>query len=267
MDVNDNNLDTQTQYVDIENGAFSLSLPDGEYMVTGIDPDRNTIVDKIIPMQVSFSVQNGLLVVNNNVTESLNLQLPGLNFTGQLFEFKQPLGNIFIYLESKLVQDHYFDFVVETDGNGNFSERLGDGIYGITGIDILNHYQYVEFYKEFEVRDGAVSIKFPLEIIYGLVQTQDESPYSGGGKLDIQDSNGDYYSADVNSNGEFFIQLPDGDYTVKGLWSDDIGYLDLEVEFFSTRWKTSGLTSYRTFLTKCNRNGQRVIRMIMMCEC
>ena len=181
-------------------------------------------------MQVSFSVQNGRLVVNNT-SENLNLKLPGFNFKDQLFQFGRRLGNILIYLESRLVQDNSFDFVVETDGNGYFSERLGDGSYGITGIDIFNHDQYVEFYKEFEVKDGVVSIKFPLEIIYGLVQTQNESPYVGGGILDIQDSNGDYYSAVVNSNGEFLIQLPDGEYTVIGLWSDDIGYLDLKVEF------------------------------------
>ena len=240
MNVNDNNPDTQTQYVDIEKGAFSLNLADGEYMVTAIDPNRDTIVDKIIPMQVSFSVLNGRLVVNNASTDNLNLQLPGLNFTGQLFQFEQPLGDLFIYLESKLGQDQYFGFVIETDGNGNFSERLGDGSYGITAIDILNHNQYIEFYKEFEIKDGKASIIFPLQIVHGLVQTQNELSYVGGGILDIHGPNGEFFSADVNSNGDFFVQLPDGEYTVTGLWSDDIGYLDFEVNFSVKNGKLVG---------------------------
>ena len=39
MNVNDRNSDTQ--YVNIDNGEFSLSLADGEYMVTAIDPDQH----------------------------------------------------------------------------------------------------------------------------------------------------------------------------------------------------------------------------------
>ena len=35
------------------------------------------------------------------------------------------------------------------------------------------------------------------------------------------------------SNGKFSLQLPDGEYTVFGLWSSDTGSIDLQVQFTS----------------------------------
>ena len=40
-----------------------------------------------------------------------------------------------------------------------------------------------------------------------------------GGFLEIEDPNGNWYYADITSNGEFSLQLLDGEYTVVGLWS------------------------------------------------
>ena len=38
------------------------------------------------------------------------------------------------------------------------------------------------------------------------------------------------------------IELPDGDYTVVGLWSDDTGSIDLQVQFYSAKWRISEST-------------------------
>ena len=125
-------------------------------------------------------------------------------------------------------------FPILTDGNGYFSERLGDGSYLITVLD--TPFQYVEFYQEFEVINGITSIDFStLEVsegnVQGLVQDVDGKAYGDGGFLEILDTNGDWYYADVTSNGEFSIQLLDGEYTVVGLWSDETGSIDLQVQF------------------------------------
>ena len=83
-----------------------------------------------------------------------------------------------------------YSFTILTDGNGYFSERLGDGSYLITGID--TPFQYVEYYQEFEVINGTTSIDFStLEIsegnVQGLVQDVDGETYGDGGFLEIED--------------------------------------------------------------------------------
>ena len=114
---------------------------------------------------------------------------------------------------------------VHTDENGNFSQRLGDGNYSIAGID--TPYDYVPSYKDFEVIDGITSFNFStFDIgaiegnVQGVVQTENELVFIGGGLLDIINTdNGDWYSASVNSAGQFGIDLPDGNYNIDYFWS------------------------------------------------
>ena len=61
---------------------YSLSLDDGEYKVTSINQDNSN--GGTIPMNVSFNVQDGNLIVNDEPQEELNLNLPKPNFIGQL---------------------------------------------------------------------------------------------------------------------------------------------------------------------------------------
>ena len=154
-----------SRYWEIDgNGQFSLRLQDGEYKVTAINHN-----DERIPMQRSFSVKDGALIVDGAVQERLNLQLPQSNFKGQLLQLGEPLADSTIYMLSNYGPDKTSSFPILTDGNGYFSERLGDGSYLITGID--TPFQYVEYYKEFEVINGTTSIDFStLEVSEGNVQ-------------------------------------------------------------------------------------------------
>ena len=65
IDLNDPDPYTQYWVID-DSGQFSLELPDGDYMVAAINP--NNTGTKLIPMQVSFSVQNGGLVIKWRIT-------------------------------------------------------------------------------------------------------------------------------------------------------------------------------------------------------
>ena len=167
-----NNEEAYSRYWELDgNGQFSLRLPDGEYKVTAISHN-----DERIPMQRSFSVQDGVLMVDGAVQERLNLQLPQSNFNGQLLQLGEPLADSIIYMLSNYGPDQSSSFPIMTDGNGYFSERLGDGSYLITGID--TPFQYVEYYQEFEVINGTTSIDFStLEVsesnVQGLVQDVD----------------------------------------------------------------------------------------------
>ena len=160
-----NNAEAYSRYWELDgNGQFSLRLPDGEYKVTAINHN-----DERIPMQRSFSVQDGALMVDGAVQERLNLQLPQSNFNGQLLQLGEPLADSIIYMLSNYGPDKTSSFPIMTDGNGYFSERLGDGSYLITGMD--TPFQYVEFYKEFEVINGITSIDFStFELSKGNVQ-------------------------------------------------------------------------------------------------
>ena len=162
-------------------------------------------------MQLSFSVQGGRLIVNDATQNTLNIQLPQPNFIGQLKNSEQNLGNSIIYLLSNYLPNASRTLNVHTDENGNFSQRLGDGNYSITGIDTPN--DYVPSYKDFEVINGISSFDFStFDIdaiegnVQGVVRTDDGLLFIGGGFLDIINTdNGDWYSASVNSAGQFGI--------------------------------------------------------------
>ena len=229
LDINDGEAYSRNWVID-GNGQFSLRLQDGDYKITAINHEEYGT----IPMPISFSVQNGVLMVDDAVQERLNLHLPESNFKGQLLHLEEPLGDSYMYMSSEILQDYFYSYPIITDGNGNFSERLGDGKYSILGID--TPLQYVEYYKEFEVVDGLTSIDFTtLDIsegnVQGQVQDSDGTAYVLGGFLDIEDQNGNWYESVVMDNGEFSMQLPDGNYTIIGLWSPDTGYIDLEVHY------------------------------------
>ena len=54
----------------------------------------------------------------------------------------------------------------------------------------------------------------------------------GGGLLDItKTDNGDWYSASVNSAGQFGINLPDGNYNIDYFWSYQTGWIELNINF------------------------------------
>ena len=160
-----NDAEPYSRYWEIDgSGQFSLRLQDGEYKVTVINHN-----DERIPMQRSFSVQDGALMIDGAVQERLNLQLPQSNFNGQLLQLGEPLADSIIYMLSNYGPDQTSSFPILTDENGNFSERLGDGSYLITGID--TPFQYVEYYQDFEVINGTTSIDFStLEVSEGNVQ-------------------------------------------------------------------------------------------------
>jgi hypothetical protein len=232
FDVNDEETYSHYWVID-ENGRFSLNLPDGEYKVTGITQDQAD--NRIIPLQISFSVQEGVLIVDGAVQEHLNIQLPKPNFTGQLVDAGQPVEGASIYFLSPIIPNYDLAFTVVTDEEGNFSQRLGDGIYAITGVSTDD--MYFDIYIEFEVVNGIPSIDFSLfdvgavqGNVQGQVQTKNGSAFEGGGHLDIVGS-GERYDATLNGVGQFGIDLTDGNYIVDGLWSDDTGYITLKVAF------------------------------------
>ena len=232
FDVNDEETYSHYWVID-ENGRFSLNLPDGEYKVTGITQDQAD--NRIIPLQISFSVQEGVLIVDGAVQEHLNIQLPQPNFTGQLVDAGQPVEGASIYFLSPIIPNYDLAFTVVTDEEGNFSQRLGDGIYAITGVSTDD--MYFDIYIEFEVVNGIPSIDFSLfdvgavqGNVQGQVQTKNGSAFEGGGLLDIVGS-GERYDATLNGVGQFGIDLTDGNYIIDGLWSDDTGYITLKVAF------------------------------------
>ena len=65
---------------------------------------------------------------------------------------------------------------------------------------------------------------------HGVVQ--DENGPQSGGFILIEDTDGDNWtSVDVNENGEFVFDLPDGNYVVTQYFSETIGDVILEIHF------------------------------------
>ena len=217
-----------------ENGQFLFDLEDGDYVVTTYATDDSDNVEK--PILVNFSVMDGLLTVDGEVQETLSLQTPENNFNGQLFNGDEVFVNAKFELLYEMDSGRYNGFYVETDENGYFSEGLSDGHYRIHGFSTSSGYVSVNA-VDFDVIDGVPSIdvsKLDLNGVYGNVtgMVQDGNGVVTKGYLNIEDVGiFNWYSAEINNNGEFGINLPDGNYIVNNYWSEETGSINLQVEF------------------------------------
>ena len=109
------------------NGKFTFNLPDGNYFIKSISDN--------IPLQINFSIQDGLLYQNETVTDQLIVTLTPVTVQGMIVDENGVAigpGNIgVINVNDHEIYNHYWDI----DENGAFSLRLADGDYKVTAIN------------------------------------------------------------------------------------------------------------------------------------
>jgi hypothetical protein len=148
---------------------------------------------------------------------------------GTLVLGEEPLANItFSFYHTTTNQ--WYDYT--TDENGNFTYTLPNGTYKIDGVWVDPTWYVLA--KNFTINNGLVDGQ-PLSIdaldyqiptdgtanVIGTVQNGTEVftylPFS------IHSTDGTWYDAKTDKNGQFAIELPDGQYQVDGIWNAEQG--------------------------------------------
>jgi len=217
----------------VQEGQFSLYLPDGSYRAVGYtDPASG----EYTALGYSFTVVHGK-------TESapLNIVVANNNVTGTIQVGTTPVENAWLDIQNlEDVGGRYHTKVK----NGIFALYLPDGEYEVKGYSLADSQQYKAVTQAFKVKDGisnpaTLQITIQQDNVSGTVQTQAEPVTNAW--LIVQNGNNSTQRYTVKiENGQFHLYLSDGSYKV-------VGYYDEQrhtfIQFENTFTVSSGVSS------------------------
>ena len=244
VDISFKNVDTREYFYSStnENGDFGLQLENGHYKIELVVVDG--ALNTPIYLDKTFSVANGKLQVAGTEAELLDVALPPFSLNVQLVKDGEPLKNIEVEIvQSNQEANRYVN--KDVDENGIASYRLLDGEYRVAG-----YYQEGKFYylnEAITVMNGTTSSNpFIIDVTnIGLTTIQgslsDSNGVVGHSKVTFNnESIGDIFTANVNSEGAFSADLPDGEYSIESIYSDAFDYVyDVKVNTDYDRFTVS----------------------------
>jgi hypothetical protein len=210
----DGSLYVLTKYEDktyhfiVRNGAFSGSLPNGDYKVVQYNSYNGMVSRK---MSQEFTILDG------KITTPLVITIPDNNFIGTVEKSGEIIkfGRITIIDKSKM---EVFDVKIN---DGKFSDYLADGEYMIKNVfSSISSYHYEEIH--FEVKDGNISISTAIKLKENnVIGTVSKNNSGINGSIRIKQENGTIVNNFVITHGGFSTYLPDGTYKILNIWSQD----------------------------------------------
>jgi minor extracellular serine protease Vpr len=206
------------------NGIFTHNLPNGDYTVVGIWQDPTWY-----PLNRSFTVTDGLVNGKALVINALNYQLPPAdqyNVKGSVKNGTKALANIPFSVRTADGSNWYDS---RTDSKGEFVFNLPNGDYVVEGIWVDAAGKWYVLNQAFAVADGALVGGAVLAIDVANAANTDNvtgTLTKGTQKLgnlifSFRTSAGDvqWYNVKTDANGNFGINVPDGSYTIEGVWN------------------------------------------------
>ena len=216
-------------------GSFSADLPDGDYSVESIYSDAfNYVYDvKVNTDYNSFSISEGIISVNGNEVEGIDLSIPAESLKVQIRHNGIPVQG------SVLISSPTDSWYVDTNENGELTLRVPNGDYTIELFD--------DGVKNYPInRIAAANNENPVTLVIDLAEPEDGDGIVSGTVMDgstalanaqftIQDTNEywNYYLIEADGNGKFSADILDGNYlieTVNDANGNPIASVDL---FFS----------------------------------
>ena len=207
------------------NGSFSASLPDGEYVLHGIEVDGG-----YYRYLLFFSVVDGKVLVEGELQSDLSITIPVNDYTGKIQDSTSSLSGAGVLVEKHLSEEEYdTEFVqyVIANKKGEFSLReLTDGSYSIS----VDHPTYYEHHAVlFEVVNGTIYVEGQeTDAFEFIVPDVNVTGKLTEGNLPIvnayvsfegEAADGEYigFGTQVDSKGNFQYRLKDGHYTVTAI--------------------------------------------------
>jgi hypothetical protein len=217
--------DGTEQWYDVKTdsaGSFSFELPDGTYLLEGIWVAAES---KWYSLQQSFKVVNGALESGQTLNIDLAQKKTG-NVLGTLTNGNQPVANVWFSAHTVGGEEKWFD--TNTDTEGHFSFELSDGVYQIDGVWDTNESKWYVLNKQFTVTNGELEGMSQLDIslsenanfnVSGVVLNGTD-PVAGVEVNAHTTADGvqNWYSTTTNTNGQFVLTLPNGSFTIEGIW-------------------------------------------------
>lgn len=200
-----------------QNGKYGVSLPDGSYMVESIF----TSDYQILYVNKNFSVVNGQLTVNGAAANTLDITPANVQGTVNDANIPVPNAAVAIYDYGTAATTN-----VPADANGQFAVDLPDGQYSIDSVNINGSNTYI--YTDFTVTNHIVyvngiaqsqfTIDLPPVVAQGDVAA-DGAPLADGTVWFYNLTTSSWARADIGTNGQFTLRLPDGDYHIDSVES------------------------------------------------
>ncbi|MBB6176071.1 intein-encoded DNA endonuclease-like protein [Anoxybacillus tengchongensis] len=210
-----------------QKGRFSLRLPDGDYKLSEVDG---------VPLNISFSIRNGEMYVNDSKKTSLTVTLPPIRVFGNIYETGNvPLANAWVSVRN----ESYEYWHVQTDREGKFHLRIPDGKFVVNGVYEKN---FINMAVPFEIREGMLTVnggtqeKLELtvprvSVIGNVYMANGELVKNANITITLEDEDSFSYGATIDQNGQFSLRLPDGQYKVSSVYGTNIGHYGLNVSF------------------------------------
>jgi hypothetical protein len=201
----------------VENGQFSLYLPNGSYQVDGYWDETAMEYTQVtytftVTNSVSAPASLSIIVPNKNVSGTLKLQ-NGTN-----------VGQAWLNIRSTDAGKEGYNTRVK---DGQFSLNLPDGAYEADGYWDESAKEYVHLTYSFTVSGSAsnpnpLTIAVPDKNVNGTLKLQDGTNVDKVW-LNIHstetNANGQWFQASVK-DGQFSLYLPNGNYKVEGFWDE-----------------------------------------------
>jgi minor extracellular serine protease Vpr len=211
-------------FVTDEQGAFTYQLPDGDYMAVGVWESPTWY-----PLNKVFTIQNGL--VNGTepfVIDALDYQLPSAdqwNIKGSLTNGANTLANLPFSVHT-VDGSNWYD--TRTDSKGNFVLQLPDNDYQLDGIWVGAIGKWYELNQLFTVKNGSLdgSAELTIDVKAAAANQNVKGTLTKGTQalsnvtFSFHTASGEtWYDVQTDENGQFGIKLPDGSYTIDGVWN------------------------------------------------
>jgi 2',3'-cyclic-nucleotide 2'-phosphodiesterase (5'-nucleotidase family) len=218
---------TSNQWYDFtsnENGVYTHNLADGTYKVDGIWVSPTWYV-----LGQTFTIKNGLV---NGLQElkidALNYEIPAeatANVKGSVTNGTAALKYVPFSIQSST--GDWID--TKTDKNGNFALQLADGSYTLAGIWSSALNKWYELGLTFTVENGQLQGQTNLIIDLATVAAENVTGTITKGATPVANTtfsirtgtgtSEKWYSTTTDANGNYSLRLPNGTYTIEGIWS------------------------------------------------
>jgi 2',3'-cyclic-nucleotide 2'-phosphodiesterase (5'-nucleotidase family) len=217
---------TSNQWFDFtsnENGVYTHNLADGTYKVDGIWVSPTWYV-----LGTTFTIKNGLVNgLHELKIDALNYEIPAdavANVKGSVNNGTDALKYLPFSIQSNTTGE-WFD--TKTDKNGNFALQLADGSYTLAGIWSSALNKWYELDLTITVENGQLVGQTNLVIDIATVAAENVTGTITKGTnalanltFSIRTAAGDkWYSTQTDANGNYSLRLPNGSYTIEGIWN------------------------------------------------
>jgi 2',3'-cyclic-nucleotide 2'-phosphodiesterase (5'-nucleotidase family) len=214
-----------------KDGVFTFNLADGTYAIEGL-----WVAPTWYPLGKTITIKNGLVDgLHELAIDGLNPAEGTWNLTGYVKNGSKALNNLTFSIHS--TDGKWYD--ATTDKNGKFNFKLADGSYQVDGIWDGVAKKWFELNQAFTMKDGklvgATELTINLAGVFNVtgVLTKGTTALSNT-VFSLHTKSGEviWYDTKTDANGNFEFKLPNGTYTIDGIWDSSAGkWYELKKDF------------------------------------